>query len=103
MSEQWYCPNCGILHEDVVDPVRCPAGLEEEEYFECRECGEVIDQNIPPFVCEMQSRIKALEAVAEAAIAFKNLGDYAAAERHQRIKAALTEALHAAGYTGEGE
>ncbi len=99
MSDQWYCRYCGILHEDEVALIRFLVGLEEDEYFECRECGEVIDQNLPPFIKTLVERIAKLEAVAEAAYRVTQLSIVKRYALHNDLR----KALQTAGYNGERE
>jgi len=59
MSEQWYCPNCGISSSKADY---------QDDMFICSGCDRQQFKRTPPaFVTEMQNRIAALEKVAEAA------------------------------------
>ncbi len=50
MSEQWYCPNCGLVE------------IKEQPYPQCVICASPsITLTIPPFVLAMQESIAGLE------------------------------------------
>lgn len=86
MSEQWYCPECGI-----IDAVEFEDG---DLYTVCVECGGNVEDNAPLFVYAFLERIATLEKVAEAAAEW--FGPSLQDARFETV--AVIKALREAGY-----